>query len=128
MKTNFFYVFLILILTINSCDKTDSSNEIGKVVFYTNAQGMLNCGSFNVDIYIDNDSVGSIHEPYVDDIQPECINSSTAILIEKKTGRHNYNAKMDCGQYGSWSGEITIISDSCTFIFLDIANCNPKND
>ncbi len=131
MKTVTKILFLcgVIILMAFSCDKKDdNSNNEGKIVFYTNAQAILNCGPFNVDIYIDNDSVGSISEPYIEDTHPDCINSTLTVMLEKKTGKYNYTAKLDCGQYGEWSGEFEIIPDSCTFIYLDINQCNPKND
>lgn len=130
-KTHFILTFLITIMTVYGCNKNDeNSSKTGNVVFYTNAQAILNCGPFDVDvdIYIENDSVGSISEPYVDDIYPDCINSTMTVKLEKKVGVYKYIAIMDCGQYGEWKGEFEILPDSCTYVFLDIYNCNPKND
>ena len=129
MKTHFIITFLITILTFYSCDMNDNdSSKTGNVVFYTNAQAMLNCGPFNVDVYIENDSIGSISEPYVDDSYPDCINSTMTVKSENKVGIYKYTARIDCGQYGEWKGELEILPDSCSYIFLDINNCNPKND
>lgn len=129
MKTHLILTFLFSIMTFYSCDKNDNDSfKTGNVVFYTNAQAMLNCGPFNVDVYIENDSVGSISEPYVDETYPDCINSTMTVKLENKVGIYKYSAKIDCGQYGEWKGELEILPDSCSYIFLDINNCNPKND
>jgi hypothetical protein len=133
-KLKLLTIFLLLlpfctIMLGAGCEKDDNdSSKTGNVVFYTNAQAMLNCGPFNVDVYIENDSVGSISEPYVDDTYPDCINSTMTVKLENKVGIYNYTARMDCGQYGEWKGELEILTDSCSYVFLDINNCNPKND
>lgn len=118
--------FLFMIIGTGGCEKNNNLPQKGKVVFYTNAQAMLNCGIFNVDIYINNDSVGSIIESYTSDSYPDCVNSTMTVAVEKKIGKYNYVAKIDCGQYGVWTGEFDIVPDSCTYIFLDIKNCNLK--
>ncbi|MBN1971091.1 MAG: hypothetical protein JW870_17120 [Candidatus Delongbacteria bacterium] len=129
MKTHLIFTFLISIITFSSCDKNnDNSTEIGNVIFYTNAQALLNCGPFDVTIKINDESVGAISEAYVEDFQPNCTNTNSTLLIEKAQGSYNYTATIDCGQYGNWSGEFEIIKDSCIYVFLDINNCNPKND
>ncbi len=129
MNAHLILNILILFMTFNSCDKNDDNpSDTGKVIFYTNAQALLNCGPFDVEIIIDNESSGIISEAYVEDFQPNCTNTSSTLLIEKVIGSYNYTANIDCGQYGSWSGEFKITKDSCTKIFLDIKNCNPKND
>lgn len=129
MKTHLILTFLIAIMTICSCDKNDNNSpKTGNVVFYTNAQAILNCGSFNVDLFIENDSIGSISEPYVDDTRPDCINSAMTVMLKKQVGVYKYTAKINCGQYGEWNGEFEILPDSCSQVFLDISNCNPKNN
>ena len=74
---------LILVGFLISCDK---ENNTGKVTFYTNAQAVLNCGPFDVEIYIDNSLEGIIKEPYLPlNETPECnsSNSETLLVIEK---------------------------------------------
>ena len=130
LLTTFLLMLPICMVILGAgCDKDNNdSSETGNVVFYTNAQAMLNCGPFNVDVYIENDSVGLISEAYVDDTYPDCLNSTMTVKFENKVGIYNYTARMDCGQYGEWKGELEILPDSCTYIFLDINSCNPKND
>lgn len=118
----------VFIFVSFSCEKDNNFVSKGRIVFYSNAQAILNCGSFDIVVYINNDSLGIISESYIEETQPDCINSNSTFLLEKKTGKYNYTATMDCGQYGEWSGEFEIFTDSCSFVFLDINNCNPKND
>lgn len=116
----------LLVMAFCSCDKSENiSTDTGKIIFYTNAQAMLNCGPFNVDVFINNDSIGTLSEPYIERIQPTCMKTASTLMIEKKAGKYNYSAKMNCGQYGSLSGECEIIPNTCNFVFLDILNCNP---
>jgi len=120
-------ILSVFILTLFSCDNNNLSGA-GKVVFYTNAQAMLNCGNFNVDVYVDNRSVGSISEPYVEDNKPASVTTASTLMLEKKTGNYSYTAKLNCGQYGEWHGTVDILPDSTICVFLDIHNCNTKSD
>lgn len=105
------------------CEKDSTTLKTGKVIFYTNAQAMLNCGPFNVTISVDDNEAGSISDPYVNDRLPDCINTSSTIVLEKTKGKHGYTARMACGQYGYWTGEFEILNDNCVYIFLDIKDC-----
>ena len=106
----------------------DFSLDTGSVIFYSNAQALLNCGSFDIEIRINNEYAGIINKPYTNDFQPNCSNDSSLLLIKKNVGYYNYTANIkNCGQYGKWNGKFKIIKNSCTKIFLDIRNCNPKN-
>jgi len=130
MKTHLI-LFLLLMATLSvvSCDdNTETPKGKGKVVFYTNAQAKLNCGPFDVDVFIADEFIGSISEPYLDDTPPECKDSTLTVIMEKQAGVYEYTAEMDCGNYGQWSGEFEIFPDSCNKVFLDINNCNPKID
>ena len=115
---------MLVIFMMTSCTFADT----GKVVFYTDAQAMVNCGPFIVDIYIGDDLEGSISEPYVEESIPDCINSTLTVVLEKETGVYNYTAIAECGQYGMWSGEINILPNTCSVVFLDINDWSPKED
>lgn len=121
-------VFLLLFSLMGAGCEKDATLKNGKIVFYTNAQALLNCGPFNVDIFINDDLVGSISESYVEETYPECVNSNATLLVEKKTGKYNYTAKMNCGQYGSWVHEVEVYSDSCVYVFLDMDDCIIKTN
>ena len=124
MKTKLAIVCMIIMLLATSCGLLDT----GKAVFYTNAQAMLDCGPFNVDIYIGEDFVGSITDFYLEESSPDCINSAKTVMVEKDMGVYEYRALANCGQYGAWSGKVRIMSNSCSVVFLDLNDCNPKED
>ncbi|WP_430812948.1 MULTISPECIES: hypothetical protein [unclassified Carboxylicivirga] len=129
MKTHLIFTFLISIMAFSCCDKDEeNSDDFGNVVFYSNAQALLNCGPFDIQIMIGNDSIGVISEAYVEETQPNCLNSNSTLMIERKVGTYNYSAYADCGQYGSWSGELKVEKDGCVKIFLDLNESNQKND
>lgn len=119
-----------MLLTTISCSMSEnednllikSLNKKSKIVFYTNAQAMLNCGPFDVDVYIDSTLIGSISEPYLNDSVPECSQNSNTLLIEKDSGTYYYSATANCNNYGVWTGTITIKPDTCYKIFLDTEN------
>lgn len=128
MRKIIIFLFVIIFFAC-SCDKNDDSpTETGNVIFYTNAQALLNCGPFDVDVKINDESFGSISEAYIEDFHPNCTNTNSTLLIDKAKGSYKYTATIDCGQYGYWNGEFETIKDSCTYVFLDINDCNLKND
>lgn len=128
LKSLLMLLCICLCLGVGCDDSDDNSTKQGNVIFYTNAQAMLNCGPFDVDVYIDDELIGTISEPFVEDEEPDCVNTSETLMVSKKAGKYNYTAKMDCGQDGEWTGEFQIIHDSCLRIFLDIEDCNIKDE
>jgi hypothetical protein len=120
-------IFLLSIFLIGICCSKDDPNPdendlSGSIVFFTNAQAILNCGPFKVDLYIDSSLIGSINRPYLATYLGDCYQSDSTLLIEKKVGTYSYFAEANCGKYGFWDGHIEIKSDSCKNIFLDINN------
>ncbi len=125
MKSPFLYIIIISLLSVNGCnDGFDVFPEIGFAVFNTDAQAMLECGPFDVEIYINNNSIGKISEPSAEDPKPDCKNSKSTVKWRHEIGKYSYTAKGDCGSYLEWSGEFEIFPDSCTQVFLDIVDCN----
>lgn len=100
-------VLLFSLLIFGGCKKDNGkSTNQGKIVFYTNAQAMLNCGSFDETINMDGDSVGTLSEPYVEDVKPSGQESNSfTLVVEKNFGSYTYSAKFNCGQtIGPWGG------------------------
>ena len=114
-------VLLIGICCSNEDINSDKDNLKGKMVFFTNAQALLYCGSFNVDIYIDSVLTGSIPKGKLIDSLDLCTESNYTLLIEKNEGHYEYYARANCGDYGTWSGTVDILPDSCQKIFLDVS-------
>lgn len=103
-----------------SLENSTDFKEIGRAVFYTNAQAELNSDPWCfVEISVDNDSLGVIKEAYTKDTQPDCRNSNATVFLKTKAGIHNFSAKFDCGPY-EWNRQFEIFPDSCIKIFLDI--------
>jgi len=82
----------IILITLISCEKKDEYNYDGEVSFYTNAQAFLNCGEFDVDVYIDGNKIGALSKPVpilATDKQPDC-GSPLTLTIKKEIGEYVY--------------------------------------
>ncbi len=106
-------------------ESTYDSNK-GKVLFCTNAH-MMNC-IFSIDISVDGQKIGTLDASSTySDNDCHCENSEgIGLLISKDKGKYTYSAKeTKCSATNitnSWTGELSIVGDSCTMIFLDIFN------
>jgi len=116
-----FILSLILFFTILSCEKSDDG-PTGKIVFYTNAQAMLNCGPFDVDVYLEGKKVGSISNPVFNGFEPNCSKSEFTIVVNRAPG--GYTCKATACSSLEWVHEIEVIEDTCLRVFLDIYNFN----
>ena len=115
-------IFMIIILfSLVSCEKNEEYD--GEVTFYTNAQALLNCGPFNVYVYVDGEKVGALSQPLPilkTDPQPNCGDPLT-LTIKKKKGDYSFSAEGECAYENlTWEGDFQIMKDSCTRIFLDL--------
>ena len=113
---------ILLILLFTSCEKDKNENS-GKVTFYTNAQAVLNCGPFDVDIYINNSLIGTIKEPYLPlDDTPECNSNSseTLLVIEKSEGDYEFTARLTCSETLKYMGDFKVKKDSCSLVYIDL--------
>ena len=96
----------------------------GKVLFCTNAH-MMDC-IFSIDISVDGEKVGTLDaSSSYSDNDCSCDNSAgIGFLISLDKGIYEYSAQeTECTATNitnSWTGELTVIGDSCTVIFLDI--------
>lgn len=115
-------LFGLMLFTLQGCKEEVA--EKGSVLFYTNAQAMLNCGPFDVNVYVEDELVGILSEPYVKSSEPECIQTFYSVFVNNNVGTYRYKATFDCGNYGEWTGEVIITSGSCIKVFLDVENCS----
>ena len=116
-------IIALLIFSRNNCDdiiQEGQDKSKSRLVFYTNAQAILNCGPFDVDIFIGNVPVGSISYSYINDELPDCIQSDNTLLVEKDTGTYSYFAQATYSDIFHWTGTIDIKPDSCHKVFLDV--------
>jgi heat shock protein HslJ len=106
--------------------ETTYDSNIGKALFCTNAH-MMDC-IFSIDITIDGKKIGTLDASSTySDNDCYCENSTgIGLLISKDKGKYTYSAKeTECNATNitnSWTGELTVVGDSCTMIFLDIFN------
>jgi len=117
-------ILLVIILSfLVNCEKNDKYNNDGEVSFYTNAQALLNCGNFDIYVYIDGKKIGTLSQPIpilATDKQPICGDPLT-LTIKKQIGEYVYSAEGECGYDDfKWEGDFQILKDSCTKIFLDL--------
>lgn len=115
-------VYMLLFLTpLLSCQKDEDSTS-GEILFYTNAQAMLNCGPFDVTVYLDGDDAGTLFNPYVSDTRPNLQESDGSILIvEREPGHYTYSACFNCGDSPHiCDGYITIVASQKSYVFLNI--------
>lgn len=120
MKLKLVIVFSLTMILLN-CEETESPST-GTVVFYTNAQAMLNCGPFEVNVFIGDNKVGSIDEPYIGDEQPDCSNSSYTLIVHKEPGQYNCKA-IGCSSLECLKN-FEVVADSCSYVFFDISEFN----
>jgi len=118
MKAKITLIF-ILFFSILSCEKNDNG-PIGKIIFYTNAQAMLNCGPFDVDVYLDDKKVGSLSNPVFNGFEPNCSKSQFTIVVNRTPG--HYTCKATACNSLEWLNEIEVSEDTCLNVFLNIDN------
>lgn len=121
------FVLFILSITILSCEnnnegsfENNNDRPSGNIVFYTNAQAILNCGPFDVDIFLNNKKLGSISKPVFNGFEPDCSRSQLTVLINQSPGTYTFKATA-CGSL-EWSDEIEVTEGTCTYVFLDVNN------
>ena len=112
-------LFFLIVFTICTCCENNSS-ETGKVVFYTDIHARINCGRIDVIIFIDNDSIGILSEPYLFAAVPECATTTKTLMVEKQPGKYSYSAIVNCGDLDELKGEFEIIANQCTNIYFTL--------
>ncbi len=118
-------IVLSLALSSSCSDTNKSEDEYGYVLFYTDAQFMLNCGQFDVRVAVNDDKVGCLQFPFLPiDSIPNCnnVDSLTTLILEMKPGRYDYRGDCECGTEYSWNGEFRIYQGECTKVKLSLAN------
>lgn len=123
MKTKLLFIIITSFIIV-SCEKNENNTikDFGYVLFYTNAQFVLNCGEFDVNVYINDSIAGKIKQPFLPiDSVPYCESNNTAsvLKLKKMVGIYNYSADFYCSNKNQWSGNFKIVKDSCTIISLD---------
>ena len=117
---------LLILAAFVSCKK-DKESDSTKVFFYTNAQMIVNCGPFGVDVYVDDKLCGTLENPYFDkEVSIPCDMKDTngAILaVEFEKGNHKFKAVGNCNDMVC-SGEFNVTNDDCQSVFIDFSKSN----
>ena len=121
LKTRIIIILIFILSSLVSCEKNEEYD--GKVTFYTNAQALLNCGQFDIYVFVDSEKVGKLSQPLAllgTDPPPDCGDPFT-LTIKKMKGDYSFFAEGECGfEDLTWAGDFQIVKDSCTRIFLDL--------
>ncbi len=124
-----FFITFCAVLFETGCNEDKEILYKGKIVFDTDIQSMLNCGPFNVDIYIDDIQIGYISQASGQERKtPEFASTDSTLFLEMDTGTYNYYAEFNCGSNGHWNGELEIKPGSSIHVFLDYENCVIENE
>lgn len=116
----FIIITIIIGAFLVSCEEEET---VEVVTFYTNAQSALNCGPFDVEVYIDNSLVGILKEPYLPISEtPECNASSseTILTINKPEGEYEFSARLTCSETFKYIGDFRVKKDSCSLVYIDL--------
>jgi hypothetical protein len=120
MKPSTLLLLLLTLFFLTACEKDQNK---GRVTFYTNAQYVLNCGPFDVEIYIDNSLIGVIKESYLPlDSTPECYSLSNERLLslEEPEGDYEFTARLTCSETLKYLGNFRVKKDSCSLVYIDL--------
>lgn len=112
----------LILAAFASCKKDDNKDQT-KVLFYTNAQLIVNCGPFNVDVYVDDKLCGTLENAYSDkrvSLSCDVEDTNGAILaVEVEKGNHKFKAVGGCSDDMICLGEFNVTDDDCQTVFLD---------
>ena len=99
----------LILAAFAGCKKDEeSSADLTKVYFYTNAHLYVNCGAFDVNVYVDDKLCGTMQ------------NSVLPLEVEvEKNREHTYKAVSECGTSKELKGEFCFSDDECHSVFLD---------
>ena len=99
-------------------------SDKGKLLFYTNSH-IINC-VFDIELFVNGVKIGNLdaRSTYTDN-DCNCDNSTgIGLLLNLKKGTYDYSAnEINCiatNKVNSWSGQVNVIGDSCTVVFLNI--------
>jgi hypothetical protein len=92
----------------------------GRIVFHTNAVGLLFSDSTRIDVSIDSVFVGSLAGDCQAIELVDTFSSDSVLVIERPAGTYEYVAKTFHSDSLVWRGTITLTSDSLQIAHLDV--------
>ncbi len=125
----------LILAAFAGCKKDkESSIDSTKVYFYTNAHLYVNCGPFDVNVYVDDKLCGTLRLSAPEEFNPcekgedeffhedevEKIEDGFFLEVEvEKNREHTYKAVSECGISKELKGEFCFSDDECHSVFLD---------
>lgn len=118
------FLAALILAAFASCKKDkDSSSDSTKVYFYTNAHTRVNCGGFDVNVYVDDKLCGVLQNSFI----PEGVNpceekggDGHILVVEvEKDIEHTYTAVSECGINWVCKGGFCFSDNECHSVFLD---------
>ena len=121
----FFGIYIFCILFFMGCDGEDNKEvNVGKIIFYSNAQLCMNCGSFELEVYLEDNLEGIIKNPTysIEQPSPDCNTKSSDffLVLEKPEGEYEYEAFADCSGNSIAKGTFSVKTDSCSLVFINV--------
>ena len=133
----------LILAAFAGCKKDkESSTDSTKVYFYTNAHLYVNCGAFDVNVYVDDKLCGVLRLSAPEEFNP-CekgedgvsqgveLKGEDGVVVEKiedgffleveveKNIEHTYKAVSECGESKELKGDFCFSDDECHSVFLD---------
>ena len=112
----------LILAAFAGCKKDkESSADLTKVYFYTNAHLYVNCGPFDVNVYVDDKLCGTLRLSATEEFNP-CEKGEDRFFLEvevEKNREHTYKAVSECGTSKELKGEFCFSDDECHSVFLD---------
>ena len=125
----------LILAAFAGCKKDkESSIDSTKVYFYTNAHLYVDCGPFDVNVYVDDKLCGTLRLSATEEFNPwekgedeffhedevEKIEDGFFLDVEvEKNREHTYKAVSECGTSKELKGEFCFSDDECHSVFLD---------
>ena len=113
----------LILAAFAGCKKDKESVDTVKVMFYTNAHLYVNCGGFDVRVYVDDKLCGILNNsraPKEISIPCDEKDESGILAVEvEKNVEHTYIAVSECGISKVLKGGFCFSDDECHSVFLD---------
>jgi len=112
-------ITIIFLAGLQTCKEKTGRSE-GMALIYTNAQALVNCGPFEVEVYIDGELSGTIAEPWIADSVPTVTDTDQILLLTLDAGTYTcFSTGCSSVEYEK---EFEVAEGECTPVFMDFSN------
>jgi len=118
-------IFSLFTLFFIACQTEDQPPVVvekppGRIVFHTNAVGLLFSDSTRIDVFIDSVFVGSLTGDCQAVELADTLSSDSVLVIDRPAGTYEYVAITFHSDSLVWRGTITLTSDTLQATYLDV--------